>query len=111
LDVLQGGLGKSKLQFLIKKDNFFFQLYFFLKLFIIKTLDPNPEPDPDPYLDSLEMLDRIRIEWMDPDPQRWLSDPFIMSNNDIVWVPEEATGRIRKISITKPIQIRIRILP
>jgi hypothetical protein len=31
------------------------QLYFFLKFFVIKTLDPDPEHDLDP--DSLKMLD------------------------------------------------------
>jgi hypothetical protein len=47
LDVLYGGIGISKLQFLIKKRKFL--LYFF------KTLDPDS--------DSLEMLD--------PDPDRY----------------------------------------
>ncbi len=38
LDVLYGGLGISKLQILIKKYEFFSQLFNF-KLLIIKTLD------------------------------------------------------------------------
>jgi hypothetical protein len=45
LGVLYGGLGISKLQFLIKNNQFF----------VIKTLDPDPE--------SLQMLD--------PDAQYW----------------------------------------
>jgi hypothetical protein len=55
LDVHYGGLGISKLQFLIKKSKkkkSCFLVYFLL-LLVIKTLDPD--------LNSLEMLD--------PDPQ------------------------------------------
>jgi hypothetical protein len=40
-----------KWQFWIKKNKKF--LLIFLKIFVIKTLDPGPYPDPD----SLEMLD------------------------------------------------------
>ncbi len=50
LDVLYGGPGKSKLQFLIKKEKKLSAVFFILVL-AIKTLDPEPEPD------SLEMLD------------------------------------------------------
>ncbi len=65
LDVLYGGLGISKLQFLIKKRyKTNFQLYIFLLQFlVIKTLDPYPDPD------SLEMLDLDPY----PDPHYWLS--------------------------------------
>jgi hypothetical protein len=51
LDPLYGGLGISKLPFLIKKR-------------YKKTFNPPGSglgPDPDPYPDSLEMLVRIRI--------------------------------------------------
>ncbi len=62
MDILYGGLGISKLQFLIKKKfNFFFQLFFFFQFLVIKALDPDPiriririglHPDPlDPYPD------------------------------------------------------------
>jgi hypothetical protein len=46
LDVLYGGIGISKLHFLIKKkEKTNFQLYFFLQFFVIKTLDLDPDPD------------------------------------------------------------------
>jgi hypothetical protein len=42
LDILYGGLGIGKLQFLIKRNLTFFQLYFFLLQFlVIKALDPD----------------------------------------------------------------------
>jgi hypothetical protein len=66
LDVLYGGLGISKLQFLIKKEEKKFQLYFFLQILVIKTLDPYPDPDSN----SLEILD--------PDPQHWFSHIFFI---------------------------------
>ncbi len=64
VDVLYGGLGISKLQFLIKnKKKKNFHMYFLQFLVIIKTLDPDLDPD------SLGMLD--------PDPQHWfLRHPF-----------------------------------
>ncbi len=40
LDVLYGGLGITKLQFLIKNISIFFSCKFFL-IFVIKTLDPD----------------------------------------------------------------------
>ena len=67
LDILYGGLGIDKLQFLIKKTfNFFFSAVIFFQLLVIKALDPDwiriririririglhpdpPDPDPDP---------------------------------------------------------------
>jgi hypothetical protein len=56
LDVLYGGLGKRKLQFLIKKED--------ILTLVIKTPDPEPDPYPDP--DSLVMLDPDSVN---PDPQ------------------------------------------
>jgi hypothetical protein len=41
LDVLYGGLGTGKLQFLIKKIKFFFQLKFFSNFWSFKALDPD----------------------------------------------------------------------
>ncbi len=58
LDILYGGLGISKLQFLIKTKNFFLSAVLFFKILVIKALDPDwiririglqPQPlDPDP---------------------------------------------------------------
>ncbi len=46
MDILYGGLGIGKLQFLIKKKfNFFFQLSFF-KFLVIKALDPDLDWSP-----------------------------------------------------------------
>jgi hypothetical protein len=53
LNILYGGLGISKLQFLIKKIKTFL---------VIKTLDPDPDslemPDPYPDLDSFNPVAR-----------------------------------------------------
>jgi hypothetical protein len=43
--VLYGGLGISKLKFLIKKYKFFLSCKIFLLFFVIKTLDPELDPD------------------------------------------------------------------
>jgi hypothetical protein len=59
LDVLYGGLGISKLQFLMKKERkkIFSCIFFFI--LVIETLDPYLDPnslemlDPDPYPDSI----------------------------------------------------------
>ncbi len=45
LDVLYGGIGRSKLQFLKKKIHFFSAVNFFSLFLVIKTLDPEPDPD------------------------------------------------------------------
>ncbi len=45
LDILYGGLGIDKLQFLIKKTfNFFFSAVIFFQLLVIKALDPDWSP-------------------------------------------------------------------
>jgi hypothetical protein len=48
LDILYGGLGIGKLQFLIKKNKKIFSSNFF-QFLVIKALDPDPDLDPDPY--------------------------------------------------------------
>jgi hypothetical protein len=62
LDVLYGGLGIRKLQFLIRKKNNLSAVFLFLFL-AIKTLDSEPDSlemlDPDPYRDP---------DSMNPDP-------------------------------------------
>ncbi len=43
-DVLYGGLGIGKLQFLIqKKFNFFSVVIFYLQFLVIKAMDPDPD--------------------------------------------------------------------
>jgi hypothetical protein len=55
LGVLYGGLGISKLQFLIKKIEVKFPAINFFSILGHQTLDPDPDPqvekmlDPDPY--------------------------------------------------------------
>ncbi len=75
LDIVYGGLGIGKLQFLIKKKFNFFQLLFFFEFLVIKALDPDwtriririglqPQPlDPDP-------------EKMNTDPKHWYEGQF-----------------------------------
>jgi hypothetical protein len=57
LDILYGGLGIGKLQFLIKKNKKKFSVVIFFSIFghlspgSVLDLDPDPDPDldPDPY--------------------------------------------------------------
>ncbi len=59
LDVLYGGLGIGKLQFLIKiKNKKNFSAVIFLKFLVINALDP------DWYVFSLKCWIRIRMKWM-----------------------------------------------
>ncbi len=62
LDILYGGLGIGKLQFLIKKNIIFFSPVIFFKFLVIKALDP----------DWIRIRIRIRIglqpQPLDPDP-------------------------------------------
>jgi hypothetical protein len=47
LNILYGGLGIGKLQFLIKKKiKFFFSCNFFSPFLVIKALDPDPDWSP-----------------------------------------------------------------
>jgi hypothetical protein len=63
LDILYGGLGIGKLQFLIKKKLNFFSAVIFSQFLVIKALDP----------------DWIRIgvhpKMLDPDPDEMNADP------------------------------------
>ncbi len=62
LDFLYGGLGISKLKFLIKKrKKKNLSCIFYLQFSVIKTLDPYLDPDPE----SLEML--VTNQYPDPD--------------------------------------------
>jgi hypothetical protein len=64
LDVIYKGLGKSKLQYLVKKEKKLSSVLIFF-IFGHKTLDPEPEPD------FLEMLDPHVYQdsnSMNPDP-------------------------------------------
>jgi hypothetical protein len=68
LDVLYGGLGISKLQFLIKKDTRKkIQLYVF-KFLVIKTLDPDPYPVS---LENLDLAPSPDPDSINPDSQHW----------------------------------------
>jgi hypothetical protein len=55
LDILYGGLGKGKLQFLIKKEEKKFSVVIFFSIFghlspgSVLDLDPDPDLGPDPY--------------------------------------------------------------
>jgi hypothetical protein len=75
LDVLYGGLGISKLQFLIKEEIKKFQAVIF-QVLVIKTLDPKPDPYPDPDPDSLKTLDpypdldSLKMLDLDPDSKK-----------------------------------------
>jgi hypothetical protein len=63
LDILYGGLGIGKLQFLIKKNKKKFSAAIFFQFLVIKALDP----------------DWIRIgvdpKMLDPDPEKMNTDP------------------------------------
>ena len=59
LDVLYGGLGISKMQFLIKKLFKKKFRYNFFQFLVIKTLDLDPDPD----------WYRIQPKILDPDPK------------------------------------------
>jgi hypothetical protein len=56
LDVIHGGLGIGKLQFLIK-NFFFFSAEFFFQFLVIKALDP----------DRIRIRIRIQSKMLDPD--------------------------------------------
>jgi hypothetical protein len=62
LDILYGGLGIGKLQFLIEKNLIFFSAVIFFQFLVIKALDP----------DWIRIRIRIRIglqpQPLDPDP-------------------------------------------
>ncbi len=69
LNILYGGLGIGKLQFLIKKNVIFFSAVIFFQFLVIKALDP----------DWIRTRIRIRIgvhpKMPDPDPDEMNADP------------------------------------
>ncbi len=66
LDILHGGLGIGKLQFLIKKKIKKFRLYFFFFQFlVIKALDP----------DWIRIRIGLQPQTLDPDPEKMNTDP------------------------------------
>jgi hypothetical protein len=65
MDILYGGLGIGKLQFLIKKKvNFFFSCKFF-SILVIKALDP----------DWIRIRIGLQPQPLDPDPKKMNTDP------------------------------------
>jgi hypothetical protein len=72
---------------------------FFIIFLVIKTLDP--KPDPDPYLDSLEMLDpiRIRIQNTDKVVLYFTFDPDLLLNIDGSWTVDGELRQIAKIAL------------
>ncbi len=70
LDVLNGGLGIGKLQFLKKKKWNFFSAVNFFQFLVIKTpsgLDPDPDPN--------WIRIGIQPKMLDPDPYQMNTDP------------------------------------
>jgi hypothetical protein len=67
LDILYGGLGIGKLQFLIKKNLIFFSAVIFFQFLVIKALDP----------DLIRIRIRIGLQppTLDPDPEKMNTDP------------------------------------
>ena len=68
LDILYGGLGIGKLQFLIKKKfTFFSAVIFFLQFLVIKALDP--------YWSRIRIRIGLQRQTLDPDPEKMNTDP------------------------------------
>ncbi len=65
LDILYGGLGIGKLQFLIKKKFKFFSAVIFFQFLVIKALDP----------DWIRIRIGLRPQTLDPDPEKINTDP------------------------------------
>ncbi len=67
LDILYGGLGTGKLQFLIKKKFNFFLAVIFFQFLVIIALDP----------DWIRIRIRIGLQprTLDPDPEKMKTDP------------------------------------
>ena len=65
MDILYGGLGIGKLQFLIKKKfNFFFSAVIFSQFLVIKALDP----------DWIRIRIGVHPKMLDPDPDEMNAD-------------------------------------
>jgi hypothetical protein len=65
LDILYGGLGIGKLQFLIKKKLNFFSAVIFFQFLVIKALDP----------DWILIRISLQPQTLDPDPEKMNTDP------------------------------------
>jgi hypothetical protein len=65
LDILYGGLGIGKLQFLIKKNLIFFSAVIFFQFLVIKALDP----------DWIRIRIGVHPKMLDPDPEKMNTDP------------------------------------
>ncbi len=65
LDILYGGLGIGKLQFLIKKKFNFFSAVIYFQFLVIKALDP----------DSIRIRIGLQPQTLDPDPDQMNADP------------------------------------
>ncbi len=67
LDILYGGLGIGKLQFLIKKNVIFFSAVIFFQVLVIKALDP----------DWIRIWIGLQPQPLDPDsdPEKMNTDP------------------------------------
>ncbi len=74
LDILYGGLGIGKLQFLIK-NFFFFSAVIFFQFLVIKALDP----------DWIRIRIGVHPEMLDPDPDEMNADPQPWSLETIFW--------------------------
>ncbi len=65
LDMLYGGLGIGKLQFLIQKNVIFFSAVIFFRFLVIKALDP----------DWIWIRIGVQHKMLDPDPDEMNADP------------------------------------
>jgi len=65
LDILYGGVGIGKLQFLIKKNLNFFSAVIFFQFLVIKALDP----------DWIRIRIGLQPQPLDPDPEKMNMDP------------------------------------
>ncbi len=70
-DILYGGLGIGKLQFLIKKQFKFFSAVIFFQFLVIKDLDP----------DWIRIRIGLQPQTLDPDP-----DPEKMNTDPKPWI-------------------------
>ncbi len=84
LDILYGGLGIDKLQFLIKKKyRKFFSAVIFFQFLVIKALDP----------DWIRIRIGLQPQTPDPDPEKMNTDPQPWKQ-DIIFYRETYSSRI-----------------
>ncbi len=67
LDILYGGLGIGKLQFLIKKNKIKISAVIFFQFLVIKALDP--------YWIRIRIRIGLQHQTLDPDPEKINTDP------------------------------------